>query len=246
MKKNREQQIKQAFFMPPPAGRQEFFLSLCTDNTRRTGLRSFLYLQAGYIRKRVWIASVLLFAAVLSALWLTEVPFRAAALCSALLPLLSLFTMSELSRSLFYNMAELEMSCKYSLSRIVLARMGLLGILQLVCFLGLFLLLAGRTGFSIWQLGLYLLLPMLAETFLTMFLLNRLRTKDTVLSCAAVCAGLSFLQLLGGLEYPAFMPDRFLLLRLILSACLILGLVRESIKLIKRTEDLTWNSSLTV
>lgn len=245
MNKRFKQSIKQSFQAPAPAGKQGFFLSLPTRSAPSRNLLPFLYLQAGYIRKRIWLGSLILFAAALWQLYLIGAPFQAVAVCSALLPLLSLLAMSEVNRSLAYRMAELEMSCKHSFSRVVLARLGILGCFHLLCFLTLLLLLAGHGGFTFWQLGLYLTTPMLAGTFCTMAILNRLHTRESILVCGAVCGSLSFLQLLMFSEYPMLLSQQYLMPWLAVFAALIPCLIAECKKLMKRTEDLSWNLSLT-
>lgn len=246
MKKYLKHQIKQTFQAPQPVGKRDFFLTLASDTVARGSLFAYLQVQAGYIRKRIWAASLVLLTAVLCQLKLINAPFQAVAVCSALLPLLSLLVISEVNRSRFYGMAELEMSCKHSFTQIVLARMAILGTLQLLCFLALLTLLAGQTHFTLPQLGLYLLTPMLAATFFTMAIINRLHTRETILICTAVCAALSILQIMIYAEYPLLLSDRLLLLWLAASAVLLAGLIWEVKKLMKETEDLSWNSSLTV
>ncbi len=53
---------------------------------------------------------------------------------SSFLPFIALAGFTEIARSTSYNMAELEMSCKYSLSHVLLARLGILGLTEAILF----------------------------------------------------------------------------------------------------------------
>src|SRR5699024_12440455 len=112
------------------------FLSSCTPYlpdlssfpTRRSSdlpisMWQFILTQATYLRKITWIFSaLLLLPAVIGAfhighetLWIT----------SAIVPFLGLLAVAENNRSITYGMSEFELSTRFSLKSVVLARMSI-------------------------------------------------------------------------------------------------------------------------
>ena len=89
------------------------------------GHGSFVLAQAAYIRKWVWVISVILLGALadIAARW----PREALWVAAGMMPFLALTAMQEHLRSSMYNMTELELSTRFSVKSILLARMGLLG-----------------------------------------------------------------------------------------------------------------------
>ncbi|MDE7222847.1 MAG: hypothetical protein K2O34_03570, partial [Acetatifactor sp.] len=96
-----------------------------------------------------------------------------------------------------YNMTELELSTRFSVKSIVLARMGLLGSFHLLLLLLLlpFLVTCGQKG--IWQTGVYLLVPYLMTTFLSMAWVRRVRGRESLYLCLGVAVVVSSLQVVG-------------------------------------------------
>ena len=170
---NRElkRQLKFSFNAPAASRKQDFFDSFDYPKASRL---DFIKAQAGYIRKRVWIVNVLLFFIALSGTYLLKTPVGIVQGVSSILPFLSLVSITEIAKSASHNMTELEMSCRYSFSQVILARIGLLGSTNLAILSGISLLLIGKTDYGLLRLGTYLLIPFLLTSYVSLFVLNRI------------------------------------------------------------------------
>lgn len=133
MKQHLRQELKNVFDAPQPLHKRAFLRTL---EQPKISILAFVLTQLGYIRRWVWIISALVF--VLSAAGAAGLPSDTVWVASALMPLLALTVVSESGRSQNYEMAELEMATRFSLRSVVLARLGILGMENLIV-LGLLL-----------------------------------------------------------------------------------------------------------
>lgn len=187
-----EQELQILLRAPEPQ-RREMFLAGSPRPALSHG--AFVVTQAGYIRKRVWALSVAVFGilVVSVARWQQEALWIAA----GMMPFLALLAAQEHMRSAMYNMMELELSTRFSVKSIVLARMGLLGSFHLLLLLFLLplLLLYGHAG--ILRTGVYLLVPYLTTTFLSMAWVRRARGREGLYLCMGIAVMVSSLQVVG-------------------------------------------------
>lgn len=230
-KRELKRALQDAFPAPDPVRKRAFLRSLPPAPVSH--LR-FLLGQAGYIRKSAWAASGAVFALALAVGRLA--PQDAVWATAALTPFAAMAAVTEGARSALYGMEELELSSRFGLKSVALARMGALGLAH-------FLLLAalaplGPAGLA--RTGVYLLTPYLLTALLGMAALRRLRGREALYAVAAVAvlvAGLS-LALHSGLD--AYAPANFRWWLLALAAAAVLT-GREYRKTIKRTGELSWN-----
>ena len=103
---------------------------------------------------------------------------------SAFVPFLALSVVAENSRSLRYGMEELELSSRFSLKAIVMARMGVIGLGNLMLLLILAAFVWRRS--SLLTAGVYLLLPYLLATFLNLMLVRKVSGKESIYSCLGI------------------------------------------------------------
>lgn len=187
-----EQELQILLRAPAPEKR-EMFLADSPRHTMSHG--AFVLTQAGYIRKWVWGLSVAVFGILvaITARWQRDALWIAA----GMMPFLALLATQEHMRSAMYNMTELELCTRFSVKSIVLARMGLLGsfhFLLLLVQLPL-LLLYGQAG--ILRTGVYLLVPYLTTTFLSMVWARRVRGREALYLCLGIAVMVSSLQMVG-------------------------------------------------
>lgn len=180
--------LREAFEAPPPRKKRPFAAALPRPRPR---LYEFVFSQLGYIRKRAWCASALVFAVLLMRSVLF--PAEAVWLFSALTPILALVTVTESGRSERFEMDELEQATRFSLRSVVLARLLILGTEN---FLFLLLLIPaalrhGRIG--AFRAGLYLLTPFLLTSLLCLLIVRRIRGQESAYACAgaAIAVGVS-------------------------------------------------------
>jgi hypothetical protein len=235
--------LRQAFDAPPlnEKRKNEFLLSA---NFPKTAGVNFLLAQIRYIRKRVWITSLLAVIPVLIFLSprITENGPRFVWMISSLLPFIALAGITEIARSVSYNMAELEMSCQYSFSAVVLARLGILGGADTILFAVMTLLLHMIGNVEILRLGVYLFVPFLLTCALSLFAFNRLRSKESVYICGCISGFVSTANALVSSQYAIFENMTFWYVSFFI---LLIWTAGEIIKLIKRTGENQWNLSST-
>jgi hypothetical protein len=237
-----KKELKTIFSGPAPTRKQEFLNRFSYPGINRF---TFFRTQAGYIRKRFWLLSLLFLSGALLILRWGILPFMGLMTISTLLPFLSLLGISEIYRSQSYHMAELEMSCKYNLGEITLARLFLIGFMHLIILLAILLFAKGSSGYGTLRTVLYLIVPSWATSGLSLLVINRLYTREVLYVCGCIAGfaviGNSILITTGSVLYEM---DFILVwvLAFVISAVL---LFMEAVKLIRRTEDMQWNLSST-
>lgn len=240
--------LKASFEAPLPADKERFLKTLRYPKISR---HKFFLSQFGFIRKRVWALSVMI---VLIGWALAFLPpalnnWTAEAekiwSVSAVLPFLAMLTATELYRSSFYRMAELETVCRFSLPQIVMARITILGGGNFVILALLLIFMSRASAYSVLQVIAYLMVPYLITCGVCLCILNRVRGRESVYSCAAaaclVCVtNITFSSTIE-LLYTNICLSYWMLL-FVFSGVLIVIQMR---KLLKQTEDKTWNLLLT-
>lgn len=246
MNKELKNTLQSAFDPPKPQNKDAFLSKM---NYPKTNRKDFFESQTGYIRKRVWAYSLLLLAGALFSTLCMEAndmqSIRLIWIFAAALPFLVLITVTELSRSAFFNMAELEMSCRYSLSDVVITRATILGAVNLLIFIALLAVTSGKTEFGPLRSGLYLLVPYMLTCVGSLLVLNRLRGKDGILGCSAVACFTSMANGFLGFTKELIYSERFVLVWAIIFAVCVWILITQLQQFIKRAEDNSWNSLLT-
>ncbi len=240
-----EQELLKLAFQPPESKKKRVFLR--TMPKQELTLGRLLFSQAAFIRKWVWAMSFLLFGA--GVLLADCVSLDAVWVISALAPFTALLLLLEFARSSAYGMAELELSARFSLRTILLARMAMLGMAQLaglflavglerlVVFLGLVIRTEGseRTFF---QSGIYLLVPYLLTAVLGLLVLRQIHGKEGMAACGAVSAMVSVLAPLSRLFLPELYEKSMTAVWLVAALFLAEGLVKEYKKTIHYMEEL--------
>jgi len=239
---NLKKELKSAFDAPPPTRKAQFLSQLDYPKASRT---QFIISQLGYIRKRVWILSILLFICTLLGIYFYNVPTSLVWGVSSVLPFISLVSISEIVRSTTYNMEELEMSCKFSFLEVSLVRLGILGVTNFTVLIGITLILMGKTDLGLIRLGIYLTTPYLLSCYGSLFAINRLKSRETLYICGGVTAFVSLLNTLLTMQINEFFSERYWVHWVISFIILAALSAKEIVKLIRKMEELQWNSSLT-
>ncbi len=234
-----KQEIKKAFEAPIP-DQQEKRQFLRTLPQPRISMPQFILTQTAYVRKWVLVFSVLLLVpALISArhmdpgtLWLI----------SALLPFLGLLAVTENTRSAVYEMQEFEMSARFSLKSVLLARMSVLGLLDAFVICCLIPLCGISSHLSLLQAGIYLLVPYLLTVNISLYLTRCLDGREAFYGCmftaVLVSVGSCGLHSFADFIYQfSYLPWW-----LLFTVFLIGKTVREIYHTIKQTEELAWNS----
>lgn len=233
-----KKRIRQAFAAPEP-DRQAKAGFLNRLPQPRISMPEFILTQAAYLRKFTIILSVLLlFPALMGACFADPNTLWAV---SAFVPFLGLLAVAESTRSAMYGMEEFEMSARFSLKSIVLARMSVLGLLDGALLGGAALLCGIGSNIAFLQTGVYLLVPYLITVNISLWIARHFRSRAAVYACMSVAVLVStaneMLHMAVDFVYqPAYIGWWFILA--VLSAGM---MVNEAYHTIKRTEEAAWS-----
>jgi len=228
--------LKEAYQAPVPERKQDFLRNI---KYPKISYSQFILAQAVYIRKWVWVVSFAIFLVALiygrfmdrNTLWIL----------SSMMPFLAVSSITENIRSEVYGMTELEMASRFSLKSVVLARMEIIGMVHFIVLC--FGTLSGysKDNITIFQTGVYLLVPYLLTDAFGLWVTRKLHGKEAVYTSIGLAVMVSILPRLanyaGGFIYEADIFVWWLAALIILCGITIL----EWKKRIERVEELLWS-----
>lgn len=241
MKRGIQQGIKDAFEAPKSLKKQEFMRQINQSQIcpGEISFGQFMWQQTGYIRKRAWVLSFVIFMVALiggcfmdkDVLWLL----------SAMMPFLAISAITENIRSEICGMSELEMATRFSLKSVVLARMGVLGVLHLgtLCLITMFGCGEGAT--AVFQTGVYLLVPYLLTDVGGLWLVRKIRGREAVYASMALAFVIGAFPVISRYAMMLLYREQYFGWWLIALAILSVAIVSEWKKNMKRTEELEWS-----
>lgn len=235
MKREMKQALREAFAAPPPQNKNRFLRSVTQP---KIGFWEFVLAQAAYIGRQVWVLSFLvLLAALLGVRFLQRDLLW---ILTALMPYLAVTAVTEQVRSESCGMAELEVTTRFSLKSVLLARMTLVGLVHgLVLAL---LMLLGRQELAVMaRVGVYLLVPYLLTTMTGLWLTRRLRSQEAVYGCLAIAVVVSVLPLVSRTLFLQLYQAIYFPWWLVMAAGLLLLNGLEYQNNMKRMEERMWN-----
>lgn len=230
--------LKQAFDAPHPIRKRDFLRRLDFPGM---SVHEFLFTQIGYIRKWVWCVSTLVF--IVSFLGYAVLPDAVLWLISGFTPLLALTIISESGRSELYEMAELEMATRFSLRSITLARLGVLGVANLLILGLLFPISLCDNMQNPLAAGLYIITPFLLTTFAGLYIVRKFKGQEAMYACIGAAVGISLSVFLSYKTVPFIYQERWLIFWIAAALALCIGNGKQCVAMIKRTEELAWNLS---
>lgn len=240
--------LKTGFEAPSPTGKELFLKQL---HYPKITYQEFLFEQLRYIRKRIWIASVLI--VLLGWMITLRLPvfqyWNTDGIkiwsISATLPFLAMITITEIYRSAAYSMAELEESCRFSLPQIVMARMSILGVVNSIVLILLLIFINRVSAYSLLQTILYVMVPYLVVCTICLGLLNRTHGSDGIYACAAAAGLVSVSSILCEISARILYSDTYINGWLTLFAGCFVLIGFQMHKLVKQLEEKQWNLNLT-
>lgn len=237
MKRKLKKELRAAFDAPEPQRKKAFL-----KNMGRPGIsgRQFLLTQASYIRKWVWAVSCAVFIIALSCGHLRD--WNEIWIFSALMPFLAVTAITEIICSEVYGMAELEMAARFPLRSVVLARMGILGVVHLAVLVVIALFEVREGGIGLLRTGVYLLVPYLMTDALGLWISGKIHGREAVYGIFGVAVIIGTLPVLGryAVQYELYAAEAFIWwVAALVMVCA--AAVTEWKKEIERTEELVWN-----
>ena len=184
---NLKKELGEAFTPPEPKGRDNFLAAIPYP---KLTYPEFVLSQICYIRKRVWLVSVIILLAGIGIVCI--IPDSRMVLVwtiSALIPLLAVLTAAEISRSDIFGMSEIEAGCRFALPQVIGARMIILGICNFAVIAAATVISGIFSPFGIARSALYILTPYVLVNGISLAIFGRVRGQDGVyLSAAAALA----------------------------------------------------------
>lgn len=248
MNKRLKNALQTSFEAPQPADKERFLKTL---HYPKIAYRDFLYGQFRYIRKRVWVLSAafiligwaIAFWPPLPIIWHSEA--GAVWAVSAILPFMALLTAAEIYRSASYRMGELETSCRFNLSQIIMARISILGGGNLSVLTLLLVSINHVSPYGVSRLITYLSLPYLMTCGLCLLILNRMNRQESIFGCAACACIVCMMNTVLSNTVQLLYSNAYRHYWLILSAAAIVLIGIQMCRLLQQTEEKTWNLPLT-
>lgn len=160
-----ERKLKKYRIPEPDKGKREQTKMLLkkTDITFHMTDTQFILGQMGFIKRRVWIGQFVLLLVICmvirSYVMTYTMNYLALPMISALAPLLLVFNIEEIARISYRSMLEIEMAAKYSLKKLMLSRLCILGITDLIMLTVFILYLNMYSEKSLFLIVLYSLVP---------------------------------------------------------------------------------------
>jgi hypothetical protein len=248
MNKKWKTALRTSFDAPRPTDKERFLKTLLFP---KITYHRFLLSQFHYIRKRLWAASIIIVFIGWANVFFSSpyINWREETgriwSVSAILPFLAMLTTTELYRSSFYRMAELEAVCRYSLSQIVMARITILGGGNFVILVLLLIFMSKASAYGILHVVTFMMVPYLVTCSICLLILNRARGRESVYYCASAASLVCAVNIVFSSTVQSLYSSRYLsywLLLFIFSGVLIGIQIRN---LLKHTEGGTWNLLLT-
>ncbi len=232
IRKQEKEMLKQMFAEPEPRRKRAFLRSLPRQEVR---LWNLVLSQAAYIRKWVWAVSFLLFGSVV--LLAQYMEFECIWVLSAVMPFGALLVILEFARSTAYGMTELEMTSRFSLRTVFLARMSMLGAAQLLGLIPVAIVL----GMQLLKSGVYILVPYLLTAVLELMAVRRLPGREGMFVCGSISAFVCAMCPISRLYVPELYGADGFGWWILAAVVLVAGLMKEYGKTMNHLEELTWN-----
>lgn len=229
----RKEMLREAFEAPAPVDKERFIRTVPRPQMSHM---EFMVLQTGYMKKWIWIVSASVFGIALegACFWNQDMLW----VIASLMPFIALTLTTENVRSAVYGMEELEMASRFSLRSVVLARLGILGFFHMILLCVLAPLSSQNSVHTVFQTGIYLIVPYLITTVLSLAAARRHHGKEAFYLCMGIAALVSALHVVmsGGAGW-LYREDYF---RWWAAAFIVLsaGLIMECRKMIRQTEEL--------
>ena len=238
MKRKIKKSLKYAFEAPQPLSKELF---LKTIPRPRSSRQAFVLSQAGYIPLWVWGVS---FATLLTAIFSAHFMNRnTLGIISACIPFVASSAVTENGKSTVYRMAELEKASLFSLKRLVLARLGIIGASHLILLCLISPLASFGSLFPVRQTGIYLLVPYLLTTAISLAFTRNFHGKENMYLCLGIAAIVSGLCIMAQSKFHMFYQQEYFSLWIGVLIALSAFTAWGYYQTIQKTEELSWSLS---
>ncbi len=229
MERKRRKELAAYFEAPGPERKQLFIRQF---KLPKMNLWHITAMQARYVSKGVWIFSALFFGGAILIAQTVEQKYVNMAL--GFVPFLVMFSVTESTRSYRCGMEELEMSARFSLKSIIMARMAALGLGNLAALTGAALVLGSRAQIN----PVHLLTPYFLTAGGGLYIVRNVRGKESSLLCFGLAAFVCVtIVCLSWRFNDIYLPQSVWIWACVCAAGIMLT-VGESLRTIRMTEEL--------
>lgn len=229
MERKRREELAAYFEAPEPRCKQEFVRSL---GKPKMNMWYVTIGQARYVSKGVWCLSLFFF---LVALWVAlQEEQKYVNVVQGFVPFLVMISVTESTRSYRYGMEELELSARFSLKSIIMARMMVLGLGNLFVMIGALLVMRGKVLIN----PVYLLTPYFFSAAGGLYITRSVRGKENTLLCLGLATFISVMMWYMPWQFQGvFLPQNIWIWG-IFCGMGVLMTVRESVHTIRMTQEM--------
>lgn len=236
MKQDLKEELCEAFAAPSPTRKREFLNRI--PQSKISNL-AFLRVQITYIPQYVWgTFGIILGIAILGGCFLEQDILW---VISALIPFIALTAVTEHVRSEVYLMAELEMSARFSLKSVLLARMMILGMVHLILMMLLIPICTIYNAVSVFQTGLYLLVPYVLTSAIGLWGTRKIQGRESMYWCMGTAIGISGMNLFIQNIFPIVYEMKYSVIWLVVLIISVAIIIKEAKRNLKQVEELAWN-----
>ena len=235
-----ERNIQKVLQAPMPDEREKASF-LRTLPRPQISMWQFVMRQADFLRKRTLFLSLLLMIPAFAGFHYLNP--NTIWMISSFIPFLALLAVTESTRSAMYGMSEFEMSTRFSIKSVILARLSMWGIIDFIILCCIIPLCYLGGQISLLQTGIYLFVPYLLTANISLWITRHIRSREYNIYCMAAAILISVINV--GLHYMVgFVYHLSYFHWWLLLAILLIGeMVYEVCHTIKETEEYTWNLS---
>jgi len=235
-KRNIKAALNEVFEAPAPERKREFLRSV-----RKPGISnaSFMLSQIPYIRKLTWILSAAIFAVLIFMSRYVSADFLWT--LTAWMPFVAMIAISENMRSNAHNMAELEMTTRFSLKSVVFARMGIIGAFHFALLVVLMFFAGHNASVSYAQVGVFLLVPYMMTAVISLGVARRLRGAEVNYVCMGIAVMVCVLNVMVQSMVPVICGGEYFVYWVLFLVLLIAVMAVECFKNIYKMEEALWN-----
>ncbi|MFV0518694.1 MAG: hypothetical protein ACK5LY_00330 [Lachnospirales bacterium] len=240
-RKDLKKEIEKHFAYSKPIRKEEFLQKI---NVPSENIFTSFATQIEYISKKFWVLSFLIIIFSLYILKIKKDSLTMIFTLSSILPVLTVFVIDEISKTVSYNMAELEMSCKNDLQKITFIRMAIMSTFHFFVMLGIFAIFSYNVKINIIKIAMIGILPYMVVCYISLLIINNFNFKDKLYMCYGVSFFVSTLvYIYSENDKLHFLYNENLVL-LITTIILIALVLKESVILIKERKDVQWHLKL--
>lgn len=236
MNKELKRALKESFEAPAPVHKKAFFRSILKPPISTF---EFVCTQVTYIRKWVWgLSAIILATAFIGAEWIDKDLLWC---ISSFMPLLALAVLTECGRAEIYGMVEFELSTRFSMKSVVLARLGIIGISTLILLCVIIPFTTASSKLTLLKAGVYIICPYLLTVSLGFWTVRKIHGKESFYVCTGIAVAVSGGNVILSQMFSMIYQDQNFIWWIAVLMILCLGAANQCYKMINQTEELAWN-----